>query len=154
LDKALECFEKSIEFADKGGWLSMKSWAQFNSAEVLIYNGELDKAKELLDLSFKFLEQIGDKAGICGAYQTYGQLNRAKQDWDLAVLSYQQAIEVCTEINIPRTLASCKHELGMVYKEAGDKENAKEELRQSANLYTVLKLDNMVEKIGKELEDL
>ena len=153
-EKALEQFDKCKENGEKGGWLNMKAWGLFNSSEALIHLGKLDEARNNLDMSDDILKRIGDKAGIGGMHQNYGRLYQANEDWNLAIRHYQKAIEIFTEINTPSSLAECRKELGLIFKEEGEFEKAKAELRRAANLYHHLGLENMVKTCLKEIDAL
>ncbi len=152
-DLALENLEKSIEFADKGGWFNMRAWAEANIAMVLVNMGEFDKAKTILESSLNNLEELGDRAGIGGAYQAYGVLYTKTTNWDMAILSYQKAVDIYTEINTPVSLAQCRYSLGVAYKSKGNVKRANEELRRAANLYTHLKMDDFVKKALAEISN-
>ncbi|MBI5001073.1 MAG: tetratricopeptide repeat protein [Euryarchaeota archaeon] len=150
-DDALHSFGESGDYADKGGWLNMKAWTQFNSAAALISMKRHDEAKQLLDISLKTLEKIGDKQGLGGLHHIYGMYHRARKDWNRMILSYQRALAIYIEIGTPLSVAVCRHELGMGYKEKGDAQGAKEELRLAIETYRKLKLDTMAEKVQADL---
>lgn len=153
-NNALAQFDKCKEYAEKGGWLNMKAWAEFNSSEALIELGKLDKAKKNLDDSLDLLKKIGDRVGLGGIYQNYGRLYAAKKDWDKTSEYYKKAIEIFTEINTPISLAEAHEELGNALKKMGEKEQAKEELRRAANLFLHMDLEKQLKRVLKQIETL
>jgi tetratricopeptide (TPR) repeat protein len=153
-DNSLKQFEKCKEQADKGGWMNMKAWAEFNSSEALIELGKLDLAKKNLDESLDVLNKIGDRVGLGGIYQNYGRLYTVKKEWPKMLEYYDKAIGVFTDINTPISLADAYEELGRALKKMGDKERAKTELRRSANLFLHLDLQKQLKRVLKEIETL
>ncbi len=153
-NNSLKQFEKCREFADKGGWINMKAWAEFNSSEALVELGKLDLAKKNLDDSLDILRKIGDRVGLGGIYQNYGRLYSAKKDWAKMLENYDLAVAVFTEINTPISLAEVYEELGMALKKMGDGERAKTELRRAANLFLHLDLQKQLKRVLKEIETL
>ncbi len=150
--KALEQFGKCREWCEKGGWVNMRAWAEFNSSEALINLGKLDEAKKNLDGSLEMMKRIGDKVGLGGIYQNYGRYYAARREWADSSTHFKKAIEVFTEINHPISLAECHAELGLALKTKGDCEDAKAELRRAANLYLHLDLEKQLKKVLKDIE--
>ncbi|MBU4032038.1 MAG: tetratricopeptide repeat protein [Candidatus Thermoplasmatota archaeon] len=150
--KALEQFEKCKEYGEKGGWLNMMAWAEFNSSEALIHLGKMDLAKSNLDRSLDMLKKIGDRVGLGGIYQNYGRLYAVQKDWLKMSEYYRKAVEIFMEINHPISLAMTYEEFGIALKNKGDCEEAKVELRRAANLYLYLELETQLKRILKEIE--
>jgi tetratricopeptide (TPR) repeat protein len=151
-DKALECFTRSEEFAEKGGWLNMTAWAQFNSGMALVEKGRHDEAEALLRKSAGTLERLGDRCGMAGVHHAYAKLYRATGKPEEMAKHFAEAIKRYSELKMPLNEAECRYGLGIGYRALGKKEKALRELRTAAVLYSDLKLDKRVKKVVREIE--
>jgi tetratricopeptide (TPR) repeat protein len=146
LDAAIESFKRSGEFAEKGGWLNIMAYTQFNEANARVGKGDLEVAGVLLDRSMATLKMIDSKAGIAGAARAYGRLYGASGDAGAMESSYRVAIEHYRLAKNPFYEAECLLELGEGYMGAGSVEKARECLQESARIFGQLNLADMAEK--------
>lgn len=145
-DSAIECFEKSAELAEKGGWVNVRAFTQFNMADALVRKGELGRAKELLEKSMETLRMIDSKSGLAGVNHIYAKLFLATNDYPKMVEHYKSAIDIYHQAKIPFYIAQCHFELGEGYLQMGDREKAQEHFHEATRIYGELKLDGMVKK--------
>jgi tetratricopeptide (TPR) repeat protein len=145
-DRAIECFRRGGELAEKGGWLNIRAFTQFNAADAHVSRGDYGKARELLDECLETLKLIDSKSGVAGASHIYAKLFRATKDYPAMVEKYAEAIELYRQAEVPFYEAQCSYELGEGYAQMGDDERARECFQEAARIYGQLKLDDMVEK--------
>jgi tetratricopeptide (TPR) repeat protein len=145
-DGAIECFRRGRELADKGGWLNLRAFTEFNAADAHVQKGELETARTLLDRSIETLNLINSKSGIAGALHVYAKLHRAARDYPAMVAKFHEAIAAYRLAQNPFYEAQCNYELGEGYAQMGDDENARKSLQEAIRLYGQLKLDDMVKK--------
>lgn len=151
-DVALDCFAKGEEYGEKGGWLNIKAWTQFNSGMALVEKGKFDAAKEILDKSKDILTVLDSKAGLAGMHHAYGRLYMAKKDWPSMIEHYSKAIEYYGQTKVVFYLAQVKLELGQGYVMMGDRQRGLDYMQEAARLYSQLKLDEMAKKAIAEVE--
>ncbi|MFH0815466.1 MAG: tetratricopeptide repeat protein [Methanobacteriota archaeon] len=145
-DSAVECFDESAELAEKGGWLNVRAFTQFNTADALVHKGDYGKAKEMLEKSMEILLLIDSKSGLAGAHHVYAKLFMALKDYPKVVEHYKAAIEIYELAKIPFYRAQCNYELGKAYIEMGDRERAQGHFHEATRIYGELNLDTMVKK--------
>jgi len=145
-DSAIESFEKSSEFAEKGGWLNVRAFTQFNMADALVHKGDCVRAKELLGKSMETLQMIDSKSGMAGVNHVSAKLYLALKDYPKMVEHYKGAIEIYQQAKIPFYTAQCHFELGKGYLQMGDRERAQGHFHEATRIYGELKLADMVKK--------
>jgi tetratricopeptide (TPR) repeat protein len=74
--------------------------------------------------------------------------------WDKAIEYFQKSIELREEMNIPYRLADGYYEFGLMYKEKGDKRNARKYLNRSHKIFEKLGNQRLIETINHELKRL
>jgi tetratricopeptide (TPR) repeat protein len=145
-DGALEWFGKGSEIAERGGWVNIGAFTQFNSATAYVEKGDLRRARELLDKSLQTLALIESKSGLGGAHHTYAKLCGAEGDFGGMVEHYKIAIGLYRQAHIPFYTAECIYELGLAHIKGGDKASAMSELHEAASIYRNLNLCDLAEK--------
>ncbi len=153
-ESAIENFRRGEEYGEKGGWVYVQAFTQFNTAEALVRWGKLEEGKETVDKSMEILTQIGNKPGLAGAYHVYGMYYLRKKDKDKMVEYYTKSVELYDEVNMPHYVARFSHELGLGYKEWGDSENALRQFKKALEVYEEIQLDNMVKKVKRDIANL
>lgn len=153
-DNAIENFKKGEEYGEKGGWVYVQAFTQFNTAEALVQSGRLEEAKETVDKSMDILTQIGNKPGLAGAYHVYGMYYLRMKDKGRMVEYYMKSIDIYDEIQMPHYVARFSYELGLGFKELGDKDNARKEFERALKVYEDIELENMVKKVKREMANL
>jgi len=150
-ENALENFKLGEEFGEKGGWVYVQAFTMFNSAEVLVNMGEMDRAKEMLDKSIDMLEKIDSTPGLAGAYHVYGMYYREKEEWDKMEEYYRKSIEYYAEVHMLHYVARYTYELGKGFKAMGEKERALKEFKDALKFYKEIELDPMAAIVEKDL---
>jgi tetratricopeptide (TPR) repeat protein len=145
-DSAIECFEKGAVLAEKGGWVNVRAFTQFNTASALIHKGDFDKAMEMLEKSTETLQMIDSKSGMAGVNHVYAKLHLALKDYPKMVERYKSAIEIYKQAKNPFYTAECHFELGEAYLQMGDRERAQGQFHEATRIYGELKLADMVKK--------
>jgi tetratricopeptide (TPR) repeat protein len=153
-DSALENFEKGAELGELSGWLYIKAFTQFNSAEALINKGELDRAWELLEKSRELLEQIGSKPGLAGMYHVYGMYHREKEEWEKMSENYERSIELYEEITMPHYVARDSYEYGIGLLRKGDTKKARTMLSKALEIFEGMGMEKMTRKVRRELDKI
>jgi tetratricopeptide (TPR) repeat protein len=153
-DNALANFEKGAELGGLSGWLYIKAFAQFNSAEALINKGEMGKAWEFLERSRSLLEQMGSKAALAGMHHVYGLYHMQTKDWKRMSESYEKSIDLYKDIMMMHYVAKYSYEYGLGLLKMGKREKAKEAFIKALALSENLRLGKMIDKVNRELRKM
>ncbi len=133
--KAIEALEKCRAASDRIGNRNMTAWALFNSAEALANIGELDKAESYCISALNICESQDDKIGMNGVYRCLGIIFRLRKQWKKAIENINKSIVILEMLDIPFDLATTYYELGLTYREMGEKQGAIDNFRIAASYY-------------------
>ena len=117
-DKALDCYKKSLEFAEKMNDVE-KGQASVNMARVHLLKGEYNKAIEFSETA----ESLGDKAIKASANSVMGYAYTRLGEYDKAIEKIQKEIDN-TETNDKLKIARARGNLGKAYIGAYDYQQA------------------------------
>lgn len=148
---ALDNFKKGEEYGEKGGWVYVQAYTMFNSAEVLINMGELERAKEILDNSIDLLTKIESTPGLGGAYHVYGMYHLAKEEWEKMEELYRKSIDHYQEVNMLHYVARYTYELGQGFKKMGEPEKALGAFKEALKIYEEIDLEPMIKVVRKDI---
>jgi tetratricopeptide (TPR) repeat protein len=102
LDEAMKLFKKQevlcLELGDKGGLVVSKG----NQALILKDTGKPDEAMELLKNLEALALEFSKKADLGYYYWNWGLLARKQKDAETGQRKLQKALEIFTELNMPR----------------------------------------------------
>ncbi len=156
--KAEELLLKSLEICRNGGNVLFELWVLPVLAELYVKIGQLGKAAEYVDRGFELLKPdqnwYGLPALVC---TTKGMLATARKDWKTAVESFDKAIEINRQYQLPWDEAKALYERGLMYLTHGrkaDREKAHEDLDEALATFQKVGAKKDVEKVLRKKEML
>jgi predicted ATPase len=153
-DRAIEFFKKCEEMGKEIGRRDIVGWSMFNRGEAYALKGEADRALEYAEKSLDILSTVGDKLGLQGCYKIFGIAFGLKKEWDKAIENFSTCIDMGKDTNVPYFQGEVHYYYGKMYKDMGEKEKAKDELKRAREIFSNLDTKDYVLKIEKEMEGL
>jgi predicted ATPase len=152
-DKAIEYFEKCLDIVKVTGDLNLKGFGIANIGECRIRMGQPEHAPDYIDRALKIFEKVDNKYMIAQMYNYKAQIARHAKEYDTSDALFKIAVKIQEEHNLPWGLANTLLEYGIMIKEKGDKERAREHLQRSLDLFTQLGSSTLIEIVKMEMED-
>ena len=122
--KSYEYLGRALEIAREIGDKRIVFDHLANIASNYQEDGQLDKAAEYLNQALDSAEKLGNKISISEAHIMLGILARDLKDQDRAVGEYRKALEIGTEIGVPRLIWNSEWGLANSYEKQGRLEEA------------------------------
>jgi len=156
--KAEEQLLKSLEICQKGGNVLFELWVLPALAELYLKMGQPDKAAEYVDRGFALLKPDQNWYGLpAPMYLARGMLATARQDWGTATESFDKAIQINRQYQLPWDEAKTLYERGRMYlarRRKGDREKAHEDLDEALAIFQKVGAKKDVEKVLRKKEML
>jgi tetratricopeptide (TPR) repeat protein len=137
-ENAIRQFEQCKKVAEKINHKSMIGWSTFNTSEALAKTGRLEESLDMCERAIEILTDLKDNVGLCASYRNLGIVHRIKGDWKTSEGSFRMAEEVLGDLDTPLPRAHLHLEWGELYKDMGDKKNAKTHLKKAAEMFRTL----------------
>jgi tetratricopeptide (TPR) repeat protein len=154
--KARENFEKAIEVLEKHGAESYKMWYSTGTIFVDIELGELDKAKNTLDILQKFVLEVWKrKMPIAFVNALRAKLLGAQKKWEESVMYFEKSIQEFEALDARRWnmypfAKRILYEYAQVYlerDEKDDREKAHSLLNQALEIFQKIGAKKDIEKV-------
>jgi tetratricopeptide (TPR) repeat protein len=150
-EEAIKYHKRSIEIADKTGYIRIKGYGYLNTAYTFIKKNDLNKATEYLNRALKIFEKLHERMSVSMTYINYGTIYRLQKDWKRSADYFKKATEICREINTPYYLGIVYYESGLLNNDMGEHEDANKNFEKALKLFQELQNNEMVNKVEKEL---
>jgi adenylate cyclase len=154
VDEAIKYHNKTIEIADRTGFIRMKGYSLMNIAYIFIKKNELKTASDYLEKALKIFEKLDERMLISISYINYGTIHRLRKEWDKACDYFDKALRICSELNTPYYLGYVFFEYGLMHKDKGDIDKASEHLAKALDIYKELQHMEMMKKVKEELSTI
>jgi tetratricopeptide (TPR) repeat protein len=158
LPEAEELLLKSLEICGKGGNVLFELWVLPVLAELRLKMGQLDKAQEHVDRGFELMKPDQNWYGLPSSmYMARGMLAVARRDWETATDSFDKAVEVNREYQLPWDEARTLYERGLMYLargSKGDRDKAHQDLDAALAIFQKVGARKDVEKVLRKKEML
>jgi tetratricopeptide (TPR) repeat protein len=149
--QAEELLLSSLEICRNGGNVLFELWVLPVLAELYLRLGQPDKAGEYVEQGFDLLQPDQNWYGLpAPMYLAKGMLATTKQDWDEAAESFEQAVAINRQYQLPWDEAKTFYEWGLMHLSRGaegDREKADEVLGQALALFQRIGARKDVEKV-------
>jgi tetratricopeptide (TPR) repeat protein len=156
--KAEELLLKSLEICRNGGNVLFELWVLPVLAELYLKMGQPDKAAEYVDRGFELMKPDQNWYGLpAPTYLTRGMLATARKDWDAAIDSFDKAIQINQQYQLPWDEARTLYERGLMYLARGgkgDRDKAHENLDGALAVFQKVGARKDVEKVLRNKERL
>jgi tetratricopeptide (TPR) repeat protein len=156
--KAEELLLKSLGICRNGGNVLFELWVLPVLAELYLKTGQPDKAAEYVDRGSQLLKPDQNWYGLpAPMYLAKGMLATARKDWDTATDSFDKAIEINRQYQLPWDEARTLYERGLMYLARGgqaDRDKAHEDLDEALVIFQKVGARKDVEKVLRKKEML
>ena len=142
-DKALEHYGRGLAIGEKVGDLVRIAEASTGLAETSIRKGDLLNAERHCERALSVATQVGSKENIGAAKRVRGMLLRWRERWEESAADFEESLWIYTQVGQPFDEGRTHHEFGLMWKDKGDRERAREHLSQAVRLF---------ERIGAKIE--
>jgi tetratricopeptide (TPR) repeat protein len=156
--KAEELLLKSLEICRNGGNVLFELWVLPVLAELHLKTGQPDKAAEYVDRGFELMKPDQNWYGLpAPMYLARGMLAAARKDWGTATESFDKAIQINRQYQLPWDEAKTLYERGLMYLARGgkgDRDKAHEDLDKALAIFQKVGARKDVEKVLRKKEML
>jgi len=158
LPKAEELLLKSLEICRNGRNVLFELWVLPVLAELYLRTGLPDKAAEYVDKGYELMKPDQNWYGLpAPIHMAKGMLATARKDWDKATESFDKAIQINRQYQLPWDEARTLYERGLMYLARGDKgdrEKAHEDLDEALAVFQRVGAKKDAEKVLRKKEML
>jgi tetratricopeptide (TPR) repeat protein len=156
--EAEELLLKSLGICQKGGNVVSELWVLPVLAELYLKLGQPEKAAEYVDMGFELLKPDKNWYGLpAPIYLAKGMLATAHKDWTMAAESFDKAIQINRQYQLPWDEAKTLYERGLMYlarpRKVG-REKAHEDLDEALAIFQRVGAKKDVEKVLRKKEML
>jgi tetratricopeptide (TPR) repeat protein len=156
--KAEESLLKSLEICQNGGNILFELWVLPVLADLYLKMGQPDKAGEYADRGFELMKPDQNWYGLpAPMYLARGMLATARKDWGTATESFDKAIQINRQYQLPWDEAKTLHERGLMYLARGgkgDRDKAHENLDAALSIFQKVGAKKDAEKVLRKKEML
>ena len=156
--KAEDLLLKSLEICQKGGNVVSELWVLPVLSELYLKMSQLEKATEYVDRGFELMKPDQNWYGLpAPVYLAKGMLATARQDWGKAAESFDKAIQINRQYQLPWDEARTLYERGLMYLACGrkaDREKAHEDLDEALTIFQKVGAKKDVEKVLRKKKRL
>jgi tetratricopeptide (TPR) repeat protein len=156
--KAEELLLKSMEICRNGGNVLFELWVLPVLAELCLKTGQPQKAAEYVSRGFELMKPDQNWYGLpAPMYLARGMLATARKEWDTATESFDKAIEINRQYQLPWDEARTLHERGSMYLARagqGDRDKAHQDLDEALATFQKVGARKDVEKVLRKKEML
>jgi len=156
--KAEELLLKSLEICRNGGNVLFELWVLPALAELYLKMSQPDKAAEYVDRGFGLMKPDQNWYGLpAPIYLARGMLAAARRDWGTATESFDKAIQINRQYQLPWDEARTLYERGLMYLARGgkgDRDKAHEDLDEALAIFQKVGARKDVEKVLRKKEML
>jgi len=156
--KAEELLLKSLEICRSGGNVLFELWVLPVLAELCLKMGQPEKAAEYVDRGFELMKPEQNWYGLpAPMYLARGMLAAAHKDWDTATDSFERAVQINRQYQLPWDEAKTLYEWGLMYLARGgkgDRDKAHEDLDEALAIFQKVGAKKDAEKVLRKKEML
>lgn len=133
LDKAIQLYYDAIKMKEMMGDKVGMSICYYSLSYTLYYKCDFDKALECANKSLGICLDIEDISGISYAYISIASINKKLGNFNTAIEYHEKSLEVGKPMNDLHMELSNLTDLGFLYSDTGDYENAERVIRELAD---------------------
>lgn len=134
LDKAIECYQRVFELAEKQNHPQAQAAALDNLGIIYQIRGELTKAEEMHKKALEIDEQMDNKEGLAQDYGNLGVVYQIRGTLDKAEEMYNKALAINIKIGRLEGQASQYGNLGIIYKTRGELPKAEDMYKKALDI--------------------
>jgi predicted ATPase len=153
-DNAIRDMKEDIRFCERYGLMHQKTWKTFSLACMYFNNRDFENAKKHLNQVLESSKKFGFKDITASAFGRFARYYGEKKQWKESIEYHNKALKIVNEIGMIRSVGMINFELGLIYKEKGDVEEAKIHLNKALEIHEKFNLEKTAEKMREALKDL
>ncbi len=137
-EKAIEYLEKQLGIAESLRNLKVKGYGYAGISYCYAKINDLVKAKDYARKAENIVSKIDNENIMYEVNKTYALIYKHEKKWGEAVRCFKKSIEQLEKFDALYQLSDLNFELGLLYEEMGDADNAKKHFEIATNLYKEL----------------
>ena len=153
-EKAIDCYERCKQMANKSGNERMAGFAMGNTAECYAKLGMTGKAKKYAEETMKIFKASNDLYMISGVHLTYGIIYSKENDLVRTMENFETAISMLKQLGYPYEIGTNTFEYAKALKAKAQREEARDMFLQARKVFEDLDSTKYMEEIEEELKDL
>jgi len=153
-DRAMDCFNNSIEVAKVLGHKRYLAYGWANMALCLGTIGKREEALQNLENAQREFERTGDKYGITIVHMDRASIERNAGNFKAAEESYKKCIALCEVDGFDVLLGQAMVDYGILLKKTGRRDEALVQLDKVLKLMTRFTTDAKIGTIEKSIKEL
>jgi predicted ATPase len=150
-DKAQENIKNGRKVSEKIGSPRALTWFYCRSANVCYRKGNLKKAYDFCNKTFELSKKIDAKESIAEAKRVLGMIYKQQKKWKESSKNFHYTIKFYQEMGDNWHLGDTYYEYALMWKEKGDRDEAKVYLNKALDTYENLKMKKHMEKVKTTL---
>ncbi|GAH92415.1 unnamed protein product [marine sediment metagenome] len=137
--KVILLTKNTIKISEEKNYNEQLAYALLFRAKAEREKNLLDKAESDIKRSIKLLKKIKDKRELGVAYMTQGLIYERKKEYDLAITSFNKAIDIFKDLDELVFINSAYSEIIRFYKDIGGLDKVSESMEKLINLIKRIK---------------
>ncbi len=134
-DLAEEAFRRAVMICERTGWALGQAYGCMNLGGVLNRKGQAEEALSYLKRSEDMFVELGARGFLTIVYRRQSCAHLALGDLDQAESLAQKSLELARELSMTQEEGAALRQIGVVYRQKKNVENAKDALLQSSEIY-------------------
>lgn len=131
---AVANLERAVQLESHAGFLAALERPSFNLAAVLMWRGELDRARELFDAFYREAADAGDESSLAWTADNLAYLEFLAGNWTRALAWASEGDEIAGQTGQPPQQAYAKATAALVHAHLGDVTAAREAAAEALEL--------------------
>ena len=149
----LEYFKRCEETAASIGDLNLIAWAEFNSAEAYLREGDVKRARELCEESMEYLKKMDDRIGMASIYRVCGMILLEEGKETDAIKMLQKSVKMLKELEAQHLLAMAEVELANAFRKKGDMKHARKWYEEALSIFRRIGAKRYIDEVERRLKE-
>jgi tetratricopeptide (TPR) repeat protein len=152
LKEALKEFDQSSKISFKSKFLPTLALTYSSKAHLYTEMDDLELSKAYAQKGMEICHHLNDKLTIADILKVYGIIARKEKDYSKAENFLMNSLRINEEHENNLNYAETSYELGLLYKDMGDKNRAESSFSEALSYHKKVGSNYEIEKINKLLE--
>jgi tetratricopeptide (TPR) repeat protein len=153
-ENAIEFADKCIELCRKLGNKRIEGFGSMNGAEASLKMDKLEQAREYLVSCKKVWQNSQESYDLGCMYYIEGMVETADSNFDKAIEAFAKSLDLLEDSDHKFQVGRIYHEYGKMYLKKGDRETAKENLKEAVRILDEYNIIDELKAVYDTLESL